>query len=392
MKAVLSPSLICAGILLGALSGLADTVTLKSGEVLNGTILSDTEKEIVMDVTIASGISDQKTIAKTDVQTVIKTTADQAAFAPLKDLAVGPRSLPLAAYDPILKSLQAFVVKYPQSAHVAEVNAKIEAFKKDQAQVKAGELKWDNRWYNREQIEKNKSFLGSQMQLATMKEQAARHDFIGALNTFASIEKAYATTRAYPEAVELAQNQVRTAASEMERIRGIVKVQEDQFNSGVQLAGEPQKSQMLAARQAQIAAADATLAAAERSQVKWKPLLPLSKKSFDTLKSTLTAEAPRIAKLSVADMRKSLADTDAAKIAIEAKNAEVAEAKLNEAKTLWKDNPEIGALNNQLKPLKEELKRKAPADAATSGTANGSTAPAASATPSPTPAKHWYGF
>ncbi len=389
MKAVFPPTLICAGFFLSIVSGFADTVTLKTGEILNGTVLSENDKEIVMDVTFASGITDQKTVAKADVQTVSKTTVDQAAFEPIKDLAVGPRSLALAGYDPIIKSLEAFVAKYPQSAHAADVKTRIEDFKKDQAQVKTGALKWANRWYKREEIEKNKEFLSSQMLLATMKEQAARRDFVGALNTFAAIEKSYAATRAYPEAVELAQNQMRVAAIDMERMRVTAKVQEDQFNSGVQLAGEPQKSQMIAARQAQIAASDAAIAAVS-SQVKWKPLLPLSKKSFDALKTTLGSEAPRINKIPFADMRQSLEISDAAEIAIQAKNMDEAEAKIKEAQALWKENPQLAALVAKIKSLKDELKRKAPA---TSGTAARASAPAAtpSATPTPTP-KHWYGF
>jgi hypothetical protein len=402
MKAVIPPSLICVGILLGALSCFADTVTLKSGEILNGTILSDTEKEVVMDVTIAAGISDQKTLAKADVQTITKTTADQAAFEPIKDWTVGARSLPLANYDVILRALESFVSQYPQSAHAAEVKARIEAFKGDQAHVKAGDLKWDNHWYTREQADKNKAFLGSQMLLATMKEQAARNDFIGALNSFATFEKTYPGTLAFPDAVEIAQNQLRVAAAALERVRATAKIQEDEFNKGVQLAGEPQKSLMINTRNAQIAAADAKIAAAEHDQVKWKPLLPLSKKSFESLKTSLTSEAPRINKFAVADMRKSLATTDAAGVALQAKNADEADAKIKEAQTLWKENSQIAGLNAQLKTLKDELKHKGPkgsAASATSGTASDTASDASANTgapspsPSPTPkAKHWYDF
>lgn len=401
MKAVISPSLICAGICLSVLSGFADTVTLKSGEVLDGTILSDTEQEVVMDVKIASGISDQKKIARADVQAVTKTTVDQAAYEPIKDWTVGARSLPLANYDGILNPLQSFVSQYPQSAHTADVKAKIEAFKAEQARVKAGELKWDNRWYNREQIEKNKAFLGSQMLLSTMKEQASRRDFVAALNTFAVFEKTYPTTLAFPDAVDLAQDQLRVAAADLVRIQAIAKIQEDEFNKGVQLAGEPQKSQMLAARKAQIAASDARFAVAEHDQVKWKPIMPLSKRSFDSLKTTLAAESPRINKFSVDDMRKSLAAADAAGAALQSKNADVAEAKLKEAQTLWKENPKAATLSPQIKSLREETKRQAPVGSATSGSASGpasntgasANAGAPSATPSPTPkAKHWYDF
>lgn len=363
----------------------ADTVTLKSGEVLNGTVVSETDQEILMDVTVGSGITDQKKIARTDVATVTKTAEDEMAYAPLKNLAIGPRSLTPAGYDAMIKPLEGFLARYPQSAHAADVKARLEAFKGEQAKVKAGSLKWNNRWYTPAEIEKNKAVLGSEMLWATMKDQAARRDFIGALNSFDTFEKTYPTSRLFPDAADLAMAQMRVAASEMERIRANAKYQDEQFNRGLLAVDEAERIRMANARKAQVAASEAQLAAAEKAQVKWKPVLPLAPKSLEMLKTTLTSEAPRVGKIPVEAMRKSLAATDDAAVAAKARKITEANAKLREAQTLWKDNAQIAAVTELLKRGPQE---PAAATAATSGSADAASSPdtGASAEPGASPA------
>ncbi|MDD5349156.1 MAG: hypothetical protein PHQ12_02990 [Chthoniobacteraceae bacterium] len=349
---------------------MADTVILKSGETLNGTIVSETDQQIVMNVTISSGIVDEKTIAKGDVQSVSKTTPDEIAYAGIREYKPETHSLQPTAYPSILKALEGFLKTYPTSARAAEVKKNLEGLKQEQARVKAGELKWDDRWYTAQEAEKNKYQLGGLMTLSNMRDQAANRDFIGALNTFAQIEKYFPGSSAYPDAVELAQNMMRIAAMDMVAIQNKTKAQETQFNNGILLVPEPQKSQMLAARRSQIAAAEAAMAAAEKGDLKWKPLLPLAPKSFESLKTMLSTEAPRLEKLSVPNMRSSLAATKAAEEALQANQREEVEAKLKEAQALWADNAQIAALTAELKAKPTPTPKAAP-------TATPSSSPAA---------------
>ena len=400
MKVVFSPPLVCAcALFASAVLVSADTVILNSGEALTGKILSETGTEIVMDVTVSAGITDQKTVLKSEVQSVSKTTADEEAFQALKGRQLEARSLPAASYSPLMKGLETFLLTYPHSAHTPEVQAALEALKAEKAKVLAGGLKWDNRWYTWQEAEAQKYQLWARILLDNMKEQTARRDFIGALNTFDQIEKNYPGSNAFPDAADLAQSIVRTLSGELDRLQATAKFQETQFASGIALVPEPQKSQMISARQAQIAAAEAAMAASERASVKWKPLLPLASKSFDAVKATLVSEAPRIEKLPVASMRSSIASATAAEEAIKAKNAEGAELKFKEAQALWPQNETLVALKTQITALKTKPKEPAPGPVAKnaepgSAPSHEKTAEAPAApTPSPTPkSKSWFGL
>ena len=383
----------CAGVLLATTAlCLADTVTLKSGEVLNGKILSETNREIVMDVTVAAGITDQKTIDKTDVRAAEKTPLDEIAFQEIKGCQIDNHSLPASSYVAIIKSLESFLKKYPQSSRVDEVQSTLAAFKHEQGQVKAGGMKWDNRWYTKEEAEKNKYRLAAQMQFAAMRDQASRRDCIGALNTFDLIEKWYPGSIVYPDAVELAQSMIRTVGADMERIRVNAKAQEAQFNNGIVLVTEPQKSQMIAARQAQVTTAEAALAAAERAGVKWKPLLAMASKSFESLKTTIGTEAPRLEALPLADIRKSIASIKDAEAALSDNNAAGAEVKVKEAQKLWSVNGEVAALTAEIeafkkKPTPTPIPKPTPTPTPTPKPVAQVTTPP----PTPTP-KKWYQF
>jgi len=400
MKVVPSLLLICTGILLATIPALADTVTLKSGEVLNGQITSETDQEIAMDVIISAGITDQKTVAKADVQSTSKTPPDEVAYQTLKDCQISARSLRSSNYAAIIKSLEAFLQQFPQSPRVDEVKAALEAFKTEQARVAAGELKWNNHWYTAKEAEKNKYQLHAQMILSTMKEQASRRDFVGALNGFDLIEKYYPGSSSYPDAIELAQNMIRVAAADTDRLQAAAKTQESQFTNGIVLVPEPQKSIMLAARQSQITAADATLAAAERSGVKWKPLIPVSTKSFEGMKTTIASESTRLQALPVPAMRKSIACVADAEEELRYNNLMNAEAKLKEAGTLWTQNERLISLNAEVSTIKAKAKAATPtpspsAKAAASATPAHTPAPTPAHTPVPTPTpkpKNWFGL
>ena len=398
MKVIPPSFLACVGILLATpVLTHADTVTLKSGEALEGKVLSETDQEIVMDVTVAAGITDQKTLARSDVQTVEKTPPDEIAYQAIKGCQIEAHSLPASSYVAIVKSLEAFLKTYPQSARTGEVQEKLNAFKEEQERVKAKNIKWDNRWYTPEEFEKNKNLLHAQMHLAAMREQVARRDFVSALNTFDQIEKTHAGSAALPDAIELAQNVIRLLTIEMDRAVAIAKNQESQFNNGIVLVPEPQKSQMIATRQGQIAAAEAAVAAAERSGIKWKPFLPIASKSADALKATLAAEGPRLEALPVAAMRTSIASLKSAEAALKEENLAGAEVKLKEAETLWSQNEQIAALKAEIEVLKKKPSPTPTPTPTPKPTPKPSPTPTPTPTPAPTPSptptpKPWYSF
>src|SRR5690606_10649562 len=127
----------------------------------------------------------------------------------------------------------------------------------------------------------------------------------------------------------------------------------DQFKEGIVLVGEPQKTQMLKAHAAQIAAAEAAMAAA--AGAKWKPLVPLSEKSPTDLRTTIAAESIRLSALPLAEMRNCIILTEAAAQDLTAKDPIGAESNLKQAQILWPQYEVITRITPALAALKLEL-------------------------------------
>src|SRR4030095_15918877 len=198
------------------LAALADVVTLKSGEKLEGKITGETPTQLSIDVQVSAGITDSRTVAKADVLKVEKEQPDEIAWQSFKSLKLGPNSLPAASYDQSIGSLQSFLNQYPNSPHAAEARTLLAPFAEEKKRVQQGEVKLNQKWLSKEEVEKERYQVNAQIILNYMREQSSR-DLIGALNSFDLLEKQYPGARAYPEAVELARRILQTLKAEVDR-------------------------------------------------------------------------------------------------------------------------------------------------------------------------------
>ena len=110
------PRTIIAAVLLLAFSSLslADSVKLKSGEVLEGDVVSETDTEVVIDVQVTESIKDRKTILREEIESVSVTQPDEVAFEKIKGLKLGENSESADYYKRIISAkLDSFLRDYP---------------------------------------------------------------------------------------------------------------------------------------------------------------------------------------------------------------------------------------------------------------------------------------
>ncbi len=377
----------------------ADYVKTKSGETFQGKITRETDTQVVMEVTVAAGITDEKTFAKEDVEKAFKVTPETQAFEALKAYAVGAYSFQPAAYVAMEKPLETFLKDYPQSEYKAEAQGMLDALKAEEERVVAGNLKWEGKWYTPEEAKKNQYQLGAAMRYGQMKAQLARRDFIGALNSFDQIEKTYPASKVFPEALEAALTTITATTAEADRLEAVGKLQKADFDKNIPFVNEPQKSQMIQAWKGQVATAENALAAAmaAKPEIKWKPLLPLAPKSFEEFKKTAATEKTRLEKLPLSAMRSSVAATDEAEDLLKQHLQGDASAKLKEAVKLWPTNERAKALMGNAQsaapaPAAPAASAAASAKASATPEATTSSEEAPTATPAPSPAgkvKRW---
>ncbi|MES2569760.1 MAG: PTPDL family protein, partial [Verrucomicrobiota bacterium] len=313
-------------------------MTLKSGEKLEGKITSETDTEITLEQKISAGITDSRVVAKSEVLKVDKEQPDVVAWQSLKNLRPGTNSLPSTTYDATLRSLEGFVNEFPQSAHLADAKKSIADFQEEKSRVDDGEVKLNGKWLSKAEAQNERYQINGLLAFNYMKEQSAGGDFVGALNTFDAMEKQFPGARTWPDAVELARRIAASLKAEVDRRQPMVVAAMAERAKGIQLASIAQRTEMEAAAKRETAAAEATMAAAEKRGLKWPPLLVNHQKSLTALQGKLASEIPRLATIEVAPMRQSIQLAETAQQAISTSNFEVATIALTNAKELWSAN------------------------------------------------------
>lgn len=346
-----------AGVVLFCASAVADTIILKDGQKLDGKILNETPTEITVEVKVSAGVSDEMTITRDRIEKIEKEQLDAAAWQAIRNLKSGPNSMLAAQYDAVMRRVQSFVNDYPQSAHLADAKKILAAFAEEKKRVDAGEVRLGEKWLSKEEVEKERYQINAMLAVQHMRGQATAGDLAGALNSFEQIEKSYNGARVYPDAVELAKSTLAALKTAVDRAQQNYQTLQKEFTEGVANAVEPQKSELIAARQRELAQGEAALAAAERSGQKWPPLIARSDKSIAALAQKIPNEQQRLASIEVAKMRESLKLTEQAKAEIEEKKAEAADETLRKATDLWNANE----LATRLKPEVANLRAMASA-------------------------------
>lgn len=317
---------------------IADTVTLNSGEKIDGKITAETATDITIDVKVSAGISDTRTISKKDVLKVDKEQPDAVAWQQLKNLKLGTNSLPTASYDQIIKALQTFSTQYPASAHASEAQKLIAEFTAEKKRVATGEIKLGDKWLSKEEVEKERYQISAMLAFNFMRDQSTRGDLVGALNTFDAIEVQYPGAKVYPDAVELARRILPSLKQDVDRRLPLLTQEIEQRRKAINAAVEPQRTELMTTQQREQAAADAALAASDRQRLKWPPVTVRSERSLASLQSLIPSEQQRLNQVDVAKLRQSMKLVEKARESFAKKDFDAAETTLRQASDLWYTN------------------------------------------------------
>ncbi|HYR58275.1 MAG TPA: hypothetical protein VEO95_06595, partial [Chthoniobacteraceae bacterium] len=162
----------------------ADTITLKTGEKVEGKITAETDTELTILVKVSASITDEQKIPKANIEKIEKEQPDEVAWQPLKNLKPGVNSLPAEQYDAVIRPLQAFVNEFPKSAHLTDASQLLAIFAGEKQRVENGEVRLGEKWLNKDEVGKERYQIGGLLVVQYMRSQRAAGDLIGALNSF----------------------------------------------------------------------------------------------------------------------------------------------------------------------------------------------------------------
>jgi hypothetical protein len=354
----------------------ADTVTLKDGKKIEGTVTKETDTQVTIE-TKSGGIIDEQTFKKEEVQSVSKTTADEAAYASLRSIKLGANSMPTPTqYDNYLTALKSFVSQHPQSKYKPEIEKLITDFEEEQKRVSGGEVKLDGKWMSKTEVQRERYQINGAVAANYMKEQSARGDAVGAMNTFEIIEKQYPGSRGYIDAVETAKRIVPSLKQQADARLARLPAEIAEREKSVAGAAGLNKIQLQGELDREKQANEAALELAKRQGLKWPPFIPRSEDSMKQI-STLAGDASsRVASIDVAKARQSIQLANDARAALDKKDLTVAEEKVRAAREAWGANELATRLETEITEARSIAAAKAEAAAeAAAGEAPAETKP-----------------
>ncbi len=325
-----------------------DTFTLKNGEKVEGKILSETDKEITLQIAVTATIKDERVIKKSDLENVVKVPPDEQAWPALSALSLAGESLDPADYTKAITMLGDFLSAFPKSSHAADAKAKLALFEEEKKRVEAGELKINGQWISAAKAHEEQVQIGGSILLARMKKFAATGQYVETLNAFDTLEKSYAGSAAMPDAVEIARRMIPMLKVAAEQRQTQLKQAAVENAARLATAKGIEHQQVEALQKKNQEAVDAAVSAAEHNGSAWLPLSPANDRSIVALLAKCTSEVTRINSLPVDKMRQSLKAAATARAAIETGDLTSAEKALAEAGSTWTANEHIKRLQTKL--------------------------------------------
>jgi hypothetical protein len=352
-------------------TAFADTITLTTGEKLEGKIVRETDAEITVEVKVSAAVTDEQTIPRSKIAKIDKEQPDEIAWLPLKNLKPGVNSLPAGQYDAVTRPLQGFINDYPGSPHASEASQLLAIFAGEKKRVEDGEVRLGDKWLTKEEVDKERYQIGALLTYQYMRQQRAAGDLTGALNSFEQLEKNYPGAKSYPDAVEAARETLAALKVTVERAQQTFQTKKAEFEAGVAASSAVQKPELLAARQRELGQGEAALAAADKAKLKWPVLVVRSDKNLEAIARKVPTEIQRLARIEIPKIRQSVQLAEQGQKELADKDA-AAQATFAKALALW--------------PANELAKRLQPEAATLKASVAAATAAAAAATPAATPA------
>jgi tetratricopeptide (TPR) repeat protein len=359
--------------LLLSVAASADTVILKSGEKIQGKILSENDKEVVVEEQVSAGITDTRSVPKADVAKVEKIALDEPAYQAIKNLKPGPNSLPAQSYEQVTRNLNSFINNFTNSTHAPAVKAQLKEWEDEKKRVDAGEVKLDGKWLGKDEAQKERYQINGQVIFNHMQQQIRQNDLTGAMNSFDQLERSFPGARTYPDAVDSAKKIVPTLKSSADRALQNFKFQQTEREKGLQLLSDAQKTETLAGIQRDQQRADAAVDAANKAGLKWPPMVP-NEKALTDISNKAQEEQRRLAELPVAKMRESMKLVAKAQTELTEKKFEDAEATLRQANEAWSANEMVARLQTDASTLKSAAGDTSTTDAATASSGDAAAA------------------
>ena len=204
-----------------------------------------------------------------------------------------------ADYDDMIRSsAKRFLTTFPESEHVAEVEAIIKQLEEEKEKVQLGAIKLDGEWISREDRQLYRFAVEARIRHLRMKQKMANNDLLGALREFEKIDVSYQETPAHAGALGSALKLLPGWTQTLERQLNNVKFLNERDKAGSDRLKPDELAQIEKAQAEEQARFQQALKSEEDQGILWKSV---NFRSADSLQNGIGLAKSQLARLSEID-------------------------------------------------------------------------------------------
>ncbi len=195
---------------------MAETLVLKDGTEIEGTILRETDDSYVVEVPFSRSIKEERVVPKDQVARIRRAQPDLVAFEAIKDLAPAPDLLDAADYGRRIASIEKFLKEHRQSGKYDEARKMLGVLKSEANEIHAGGIKLGGRIIPAEEYRANRLEIDARIEESLIRGLIDKGDLLSALRKFNSFETDFRGTRPHTDLLPLIQRAIRSHLAQTE--------------------------------------------------------------------------------------------------------------------------------------------------------------------------------
>jgi hypothetical protein len=283
-----------ASLLIFASAATADIFILKDGTELEGTVLSEEGDNYLLEIQVTKSIKDERLVAKTDVERIVRVKEDEVALAKLTELVPVPDLQPTAEYDKRIAAVDAFLKQFPKSARLNEAKSLHKQLVEERDVVAAGGMKMNGLMVQSADYQANAFELDARVLEGRIRDHAARSEWLGALRAFAALDAEFRTTVPYREVLPVVGPMLRMAQSEVVGSLTTLDSRLKQREAGLTRMSVDDRARTEAAIKEEAVAIEARYQAEKKAGVAWVTPSLFHKASLEDCKRRVETDLKRL--------------------------------------------------------------------------------------------------
>ncbi len=272
----------------------ADSLTLKDGSVLEGSVLSETEEAYIVEIQVTKSIKDERTIPKSEVAKVTREQPDHKAFEAISKLGSAPDFSTNEEYTARIAAFEKFIAAFPESLKVYDAKKAIETLKSEATQIEAGGTKYNGLIISKEDYLANAYELDSLAMAEKIRASIAKNDVKSALRSFAEFDRDFAASDAHASLVPTITSLMKAYLAELTQHRNTLESRIKEREVGLDQMALADRKITEAAVMEEDAAFERLYQSEKAAKIGWLTTSPFHLASLNEVSQLATKEIARL--------------------------------------------------------------------------------------------------